>query len=357
MAKTNAKANIAELFGIAPGAVINEPDTQAAWIERERLEPNPRQPRKRFNEDSLRELGENLKAVGQIEPITVRLHPQAVSDPAKAGHYQIVAGERRWRASAPPYGDLPRLRCIIRNLNDVECLTIALSENANRADISPIEYAQGLVDLKNNAPGCTWDSVIAAINIARRRLFQLTGLLDLDERDKEKIDSGQWNEKHGRALLELKGDEAKQKTLRLIIEKEGLSGNEAMRRAKSLRDMGRPLARPETPPSTSSEMASADHKAIATPSATPNNPKPMPAARGTGFDVGQSSDFQSSSAALRPAFAVQQNITRGISFVAEAVRLGHAARHSGQLSADEKREIKADIALLKSHIIDLEAAL
>ncbi|MDO5528241.1 MAG: ParB/RepB/Spo0J family partition protein, partial [Paracoccus sp. (in: a-proteobacteria)] len=99
----------------------------------EQISPNPDQPRRSFNPDALRELADSLRARGVIQPLIVREHPD---DP---GLYQIVAGERRWRAAQ--LAQLHDLPVIVREFSDVEMMEVAIIENIQRADLNAIEEA------------------------------------------------------------------------------------------------------------------------------------------------------------------------------------------------------------------------
>ena len=112
-------------------------DTQTARLPDstlpiERIFPNPNQPRRRFDATALAELADSIRAKGVIQPLIVR--------PADNGRYEIVAGERRWRASQA--ANLHELPVIIRDFSDVEMLEIAIIENIQRADLNPLDEAE-----------------------------------------------------------------------------------------------------------------------------------------------------------------------------------------------------------------------
>jgi ParB family chromosome partitioning protein len=216
---------------LAPG---QESDTEATWIERDRIDPNPFQPRRRFDATTLRELGESMRVHSQLQPCLVRPHPNA------SGRFQLIAGERRWRAAFPEFGDLPRLRCIVRSLSDQEALVMALEENAKREDLNVIERARALFELKNVSPGrhsakkATWQDVAQMVGMARSSVDRYIQLLSLPEDILATFERLNLNEKHGRALLMLNNDVIGQRSILKQIEQEELSGNQAISRAEEL---------------------------------------------------------------------------------------------------------------------------
>jgi ParB family chromosome partitioning protein len=181
-----------------------QPDEAAVLIARDLIEANPAQPRQRFDPGTLRELGASMRANGQLQECIVRPHPSA------PGRYQLVAGERRWRAAAPEYGDIPELRCVVRHVDDAQALVLAIEENARREDISPMERAQSLVNLKNlraapqSTKGMTWEEVARKVGLTRAAVDRFVQLLKLPEPVVERFQALDLNEKHGRGLLLLK---------------------------------------------------------------------------------------------------------------------------------------------------------
>ena len=126
---------------LADVATIDEAPRRAAvaatadTVPIERIRPNPNQPRRDFDEKELQDLAASIREKGVIQPLILRPHP------AEAGQYEIVAGERRWRAAqAAGVHELP---AIVRDLSDSEMLELAIIENVQRADLNPLEEAQG----------------------------------------------------------------------------------------------------------------------------------------------------------------------------------------------------------------------
>ena len=210
-----------------------QPDKAARFIHRDKIEPNPEQPREYFDEDSLKSLGQSFKTLGQITPIMVRPHP------TETGRYQIIAGERRWRAAGPKFGDLEAIRCVVRQADDEEALVLALTENDERDSIRAIERAHAYERLRDFSPGrkMTLTQLGERLGMVPGSVARILNLLKLPESMQKKFDLLQLNEKHGRALLDLLDWPESQSRLWREIERENLSGNASLRRARELKDM------------------------------------------------------------------------------------------------------------------------
>jgi ParB/RepB/Spo0J family partition protein len=202
-------------------------DESTVWLQRDRIDPNPNQPRRLFKPDELRSLGESLRQHGQLQALVVRPHPQ------RQGRYEIVSGERRWRAAAPEYGDLERLRATIRDLSDQETLRLALIENVHRENLTALEKARALRVLQLSPHGdksLSLRDLEAETKLRKSHIQRLLALLDLPEKLQQHMEDLDLNEAHGRALLMLRDDKRAQKSLLAAIRNEALSGNEALRR-------------------------------------------------------------------------------------------------------------------------------
>ena len=153
------------------------------------VHPNPTQPRRVFNEEGLKALAESLKAEGLIQPVTVRSRP--------AGGYELVAGERRWRAAG--LAGLKTLTAIVRPLNDGDTARWALIENVQREDLNPIERAeavQGLCD----AQGLSHAEVGRVVGLSRPMVSNLLRLLSLAPAVREMVVGGLLRMGHARAV-------------------------------------------------------------------------------------------------------------------------------------------------------------
>lgn len=153
------------------------------------LEPNRDQPRKQFSEESISALADSIQQYGMLQPILVR--PMGLN-------YQIVAGERRWRA-ARMLG-LDEVPVIIRELSDEETMAVALIENLQRENLNPIEEASGYVSLIENY-GMTQEEVSKQVGKSRSAIANAMRLLQLPEEIRRMVEDGELSAGHGRALL------------------------------------------------------------------------------------------------------------------------------------------------------------
>jgi ParB family chromosome partitioning protein len=157
------------------------------------LKANPNQPRKRFNKADLDDLAESIKARGLLQPILVR--------PIAHEHYEIVAGERRWRAAQ--LAMLPDIPVIIRQLTDEAAAEIALIENVQRVDLNPMEEAaayQRLIEVH----GRTQEEISGAVGKSRSHVANLIRLMGLPPRARDALEEGKITAGHARALLAAK---------------------------------------------------------------------------------------------------------------------------------------------------------
>jgi len=182
------------LDALLGGAASAEPreDDRLAQIAVTALRPGKYQPRTRMDEASLAELAESIKARGVIQPIIVR----AVGE----GKYEILAGERRWRAAR--LAGLDRVPVVIREVTDEAALGIGLIENIQREDLNPIEEANGLARLIREFQ-LTHDEVARAIGRSRTAVTNLLRLLELAPAVQEMVQDGRIDMGHARALLSL----------------------------------------------------------------------------------------------------------------------------------------------------------
>ena len=158
----------------------------------EEIVPNKEQPRKTFDETALEELAESIRQHGVLQPLLVR--------PLPGGGYQLVAGERRYRASR--IAGMREVPVVIRELSDVETMEIAIIENLQREDLNPIEEAEGLQALIDRC-GFTQDQVAASVGKSRPAIANSLRLLKLPPEVREMTKSGTISAGHARALLGL----------------------------------------------------------------------------------------------------------------------------------------------------------
>jgi len=162
----------------------------------DQIEANPFQPRSNFDENALNELADSIREKGVIQPITVRKF--------KAEKYQIVAGERRWRASK--LVGLKKIPAVIRNFDDQEMLEIALIENIQREDLDPVEEASAYKEMLNNFE-ITQAELAKQVGKSRSNVSNMIRLLKLADKVKNHLQQGTITIGHARALLALEGEE------------------------------------------------------------------------------------------------------------------------------------------------------
>lgn len=154
------------------------------------IQRNEDQPRKTFDEGALQELSDSIAQHGVLQPLLVRPLPQ--------GGYQLVAGERRWRASR--MAGLKEVPVVIRELSDVETMEIAIIENLQREDLNPIEEAEGLQALIDRC-GFTQEEVAVSVGKSRPAIANALRLLKLPQEVRDMTRDGQISAGHARALL------------------------------------------------------------------------------------------------------------------------------------------------------------
>jgi ParB family transcriptional regulator, chromosome partitioning protein len=199
------------------------------------LHPNPRQPRQRIDEGALGALAESIRRHGVVQPVVVRLR--------EAGGYELIAGERRWRAAG--LAGLDQIPAIVRDADLGTRLELALVENLLREDLSPIEVAQACATLVEDF-GQTQQDVAARLGRSRPAVSNLLRLLELPEEIQDMIDRDELSEGHGRAILMADGPRAQRLLAERVI-REGLSvrqteqlAREAARRPRSRAQRERP---------------------------------------------------------------------------------------------------------------------
>ena len=175
--------------------------------------PNANQPRKTFSEEKIEELSKSIKEHGIIQPIVVR---------RRGDNYEIVAGERRWRAARK--AELSKVPCLIRELSDEQNMLIAIIENMQREDLNPVEEAEGLNQMIVTF-GMTQEQISKSVGKSRPYIANSLRLLKLPEYIKDEMAEGRLSAAHGRTLVTVE-DEDVRKVLCARIIKEGLSVRE-----------------------------------------------------------------------------------------------------------------------------------
>lgn len=167
-------------------------DGETLRVPLDLLHPGPHQPRKRMAEEGLDELAQSIRAQGVIEPIVVR--------PRAAGGYEIIAGERRWRAAQR--AELATLPAVVRHADDREAVALALIENIQREDLNPLEESEALRQLLDGY-SLTHEQLAATVGKSRVAVTNLLRLLNLDPAVRELLAEGALEMGHARALLAL----------------------------------------------------------------------------------------------------------------------------------------------------------
>jgi len=167
-------------------------ETGALEIAIDRIVPNPKQPRRTFVEAELEELAESIRTKGVIQPILVR------PDPANAEMFEIIAGERRWRASRR--AGLTAIPAVVREMDDREMLEIAIIENVQRSDLNAVEEAEAYKSLIDRF-GRTQESVAQQVGKSREHVSNTLRLLNLPEDVREHVREGRLSAGHARALM------------------------------------------------------------------------------------------------------------------------------------------------------------
>lgn len=227
-----ARAGLGEALGLERGQSLSN-------LAIDKIFSNPDQPRRRHSPVKLEELTNSIRERGVLQPIRVR-------EIKTNTEYQIVAGERRWRAAiAAGLKEIPAV--IVRDYGAAQAYIDSLVENVVREDLNPIDRAEALVRLKVHLGALSWDEVANStmVGIGRRQIFHLLGLTTLPDSVKAEIQTGVMSERHGRALRLLHRQPEAMESLRREIKEQGLSGDQAMERAQSVRK-GRAHGQPLT---------------------------------------------------------------------------------------------------------------
>ncbi len=175
-----------------PSVARSQQQRTDRMIPVEDISPNPDQPRRVFTQSALEELAASIREKGIIQPLIVR------PDPVDQNRFQIVAGERRWRAAQ--MAQLHELPVIVRDFNDTEVLEVAIIENIQRADLNAIEEAVGYRQLMDRF-GHTQEQLAQAMGKSRSHLANMMRLLQLPDEIQTMLQTGQLSAGHARALL------------------------------------------------------------------------------------------------------------------------------------------------------------
>jgi len=183
-----------------------QPRNDVSIVSLEALTPSPRQPRKNFAPEALEELAASIRSQGIVQPLLVR--------PAAEG-YEIVAGERRWRAAQ--LAGLTEIPVLVRKLSDMEVMAAALIENLQREDLKPLEEARALAALRTEF-GLSQDELANVLGKSRPAIANALRLLNLNSEAQEALESGRISAGHARAILSLGSQEAQSELVSRCIQ-------------------------------------------------------------------------------------------------------------------------------------------
>jgi ParB family chromosome partitioning protein len=222
---------LAAILAVTP----REEPEELRRIPVELIAPNPRQPRQEFGEDALVALADSIRARGVLQPVLVR--------PLAGGTYELIAGERRWRASR--LAGLEAIPAIVRHHDDAASLEMALIENMAREDLNPVEEARACAALTEEL-GLSREEVGKRVGRSRVAVSNLIRLLDLPDDVLAMIETGRLSEGHGRALLTAP-DHADRRRLAREADQRGWSVREVEARARERRSETAAPAAPRKP--------------------------------------------------------------------------------------------------------------
>ena len=223
-------------LGALLGDFSEEPLEQSAYrlLPIYKVEPNPDQPRQDFDEEELQALADSIQIHGVIQPLTVRELP--------SGYFQIIAGERRWRAAR--LANLSEVPVVVIEADDKKAMELALIENLQRQDLNPVEEALGYQSLIEEY-GLTQEDAAKRVGKSRPAVANALRLLGLCPEVLEKLRQGELTAGHARAVLQLK-TEKQQKEAAQKIAALGLSVRQAEMLCKNMAKEPAPKKEPET---------------------------------------------------------------------------------------------------------------
>jgi ParB family transcriptional regulator, chromosome partitioning protein len=220
------------LIGGAEGAA----GTQLAQLPVDAIHPNPRQPRRRFEPESTSGLASSIKQQGLLQPVVVR--------PRAAGGYELIAGERRWRAARE--AGIESLPALVREADDRDTLLLALVENVAREQLSPVEEARAYASLVDEFE-LSLGEVAERVGRSKPAVSNRLRLLELPEEVLWMVARGELTEGHARAVLALPDHDARKKLAKKIV-REGMSVRAAEKAAQEGGAARRPRSTPAVDP-------------------------------------------------------------------------------------------------------------
>ena len=227
----------AERRGLGRGLEVliggaNEPEL--AHLPVQEIHPNPRQPRRRFDAEATSALADSVRVQGIIQPVLVRSRP--------AGGYELIAGERRWRAAQQ--AGAPTVPALVRETDDRETLLLGLVENVAREQLSPVEEARAYAVLLDEF-GLSLGEVAERVGHSKPAVSNRMRLLELPEDVLAMLERGELTEGHARAVLAVPENEGRRRLAREIVQK-GLTVRAAERAARWAGAKTKPRVKPTT---------------------------------------------------------------------------------------------------------------
>jgi len=248
MARQSLGRGLSALLGDEKStAAAAAPAESTFEIDIDLIDPNPEQPRTRFAEENLDELAASIRANGVVQPIVLR---------RKGSRYEIVAGERRWRASQR--AELRRIPAVVREVSDEKMLELALVENIQRQELNPIEEAGAYKRLIENLR-LTQEEVAERVGKSRNIIATSMRLLRLPAEIQREMENGRLSAGHGRALL-MSDDSATQRMVAQEIIDAGMSVREAERAIKRAKRAPQASENKRVPGTTDPNVKAAETK-------------------------------------------------------------------------------------------------
>jgi ParB family chromosome partitioning protein len=215
-AESAARRGLGRGFEVLVGGASQE----LAQVAVEQIHPNPKQPRTRFEHDTVNGLAESIRAQGLIQPLVLR--------PRLQGGYELIAGERRWRAARE--AGIATVPAVIRDADDRDSLLLALVENVAREDLSPVDEARGYAVLLDEF-GLTLGEVAERVGKSKPTVSNRVRLLELPDDVLAMVARNELSEGHARAVLAVPDQDGRRRLARRIV-REGLSVRAAERAAR-----------------------------------------------------------------------------------------------------------------------------
>jgi ParB family chromosome partitioning protein len=223
------------LSALIDDAALAEASGEIRSLPLHKIEPNPLQPRREFDPEALQTLADSIAAHGLIQPLSVREMPN--------GYYQIIAGERRWRAAR--MANLDEVPVLVLDADDRTVMELALVENLQREDLNPMEEAAGFQTLMDEY-GLTQETIAERVGRSRSAVANSLRLLSLSDELADLVRSGTLSAGHARALLSLKDEKLRRQAAQRIM-----ALQLSVRQAETLcRNLGKPKQKPVEQPLT-----------------------------------------------------------------------------------------------------------